>query len=245
MKALFILLPIVLFLSCESRKKGVSIDTAGFIPDSTELFIKDSLEKYAGTDGLYFFDTSRCYIGTTNNKGYAFYEMNDSTTILYQKTVLDWVATDSFPYFLFAPVQVKDLNGDSYPDLVFIYNITGAGGNVQNHCMLYRPSSGLFEHDKHFDLPNILYDPKKNLVFSSWWGSANHPQEKMSYKIAGDSLVFEEGVTYLPDETSQGERGTVEFYRMKNEERIVLKKVSGNSDRTFAVFEKALWYSGE
>ena len=125
------------------------------------------------------------------------------------------------------------------------YNVTGAGGNSENTSLIYYPAQKQFRHNHYFDLPNIFYDTTTNLIHSAWWASSNHPQNKMVYTITGNSLNFKEGVTYQPDEITQGEIGTVEFYNMENDKRVVTKKIKGKSEKTFDVFTYALWDSSD
>ncbi len=245
-KFLTIFCIIIFFVACQTKqandKKNVS-NIVGFV-DSTKLAEKfsiiDSLDKYSNSDSLVKFQFYSIYAAEINGENIGLVQSSDSTTLLYQKTFEKWTVTDTLNYSLYV-ILPTDLNGDNFKDLIITYFVTGSGGNSESVCLIYYPSTKQFKHNKHFDLPNIHFDKKCNLVFSAWWSGVTNPQEKMAYTISGDSLTFKEGVTYQPDEDSQGKKGTVEFYKIQDNKRIISKRIKGLSEKTFEIFTKALW----
>ena len=211
----------------------------------TEQFsIIDTLNKYQNTDSLFEYKSHRIYTGKINDVKIGLVQTSDTTTILYQKMVGNWTITDTINQQLLFVLPI-DLNGDNYRDLVVTYNFTGSGANSQNICLLYYPTTNQFRHNKHFDLPNIHYDRKSNLVFSVLWSGVTGPQEKMAYILTGDSLIFKEGVILQPDEATQGDSGIVEFYKIQGNKRIVSKRIKGLAEEIFEIFTKALWDSSD
>lgn len=210
--------------------------------------VVDSLVKYAATDSLYDFDSLLLYVGKVNKRDFGLLGSNDSTTILYQPNPEKWIATDTIAYPLsgagFGHIEIIDVNGDRLKDLIITYYITGAGGNSENFCLLYDPFKKRFIHNSYFDLPNIFYDKIHKQVCSAWWASANHSQEKVCYKITGDSLTLQQGVRYEPDEESAGEIGTVIFYQIVGNQHVENRRVSGKQENMWPIFTKAIWYTG-
>jgi hypothetical protein len=249
-KLLTILCSITLIVSCHTKQANDKKNTSKIFSftDTTELAEKfsiiDSLNKYSSSDSLAKFKFFSIYAAKINVENIGLVQTSDSMTLVYQKIFDKWTVTDTLNYSLYV-IQPTDLNGDNFKDLIITYFVTGSGGNAENVCLLYYPATKQFKHNKHFDLPNIHYDKKSNLVFSAWWSGVTNPQEKMAYKISGDSLTFKEGVTYIPDEDSKGERGTVEFYGILDNKRIINKRIKGMSEKTFGIFTKALWDTSE
>jgi len=249
-KLLTIFCIIIFFVGCQTKQandKENASKISGFA-DSTKLAekfsISDSLDKYSSSDSLMKFQFYSIYAAKINGENIGLVQTSDSTTLLYQKIFEKWAVTDTlnYPLYLISPT---DLNGDNFKDLIITYFVTGSGGNSENVCLLFYPATKLFKHNKHFDLPNIHYDKKSNLVFSAWWSGVTNPQEKMAYKISGDSLTFKEGVTYQPEDESQGKKGTVEFYKIQDKKKIIYKRIKSLSEKTFEIFTKALWDTSE
>lgn len=235
---------IAVIISCETQQpQPEKKSTPAMQPVARPFSMLDSLDKYSGADSLVDCDTLRFYIGKINRKDFALFELNDSTTFLYQKDKNKWAVTDTLPYPISPHVEVQDLNGDHIKDIKVVYYRTGAGGNEQVYCLLFNHKTGRLIHNPAFDLPNILYDPKKRLVYSAWWSGVVHAQDKMSFRITGDSLTFNEGVTYIPDEKSYKESGAVEFYREQAGQRIVVKKLQGPPEKVWRIFSRAIWDS--
>jgi len=245
-KLLTFLFITILFVSCQTKqandKENVSRSTG--YDDSTKLAEKfsvtDSLDKYSRSDSLVKYQFYSIYAAEINGEKLGLVQTSDSTTLLYQKNFEKWTVSDTLNYSLYG-VLPTDLNGDNFKDLIITYFVTGSGGNSENICLLYYPATKQFKHNKHFDLPNVHYDKKSNLVFSSWWSGVTNPQEKMAYKISGDSLMFKEGVSYQPDDNSQGKTGTVEFYKIYDNKRVSHKRIKGLAENTYEIFTKSLW----
>ena len=202
--------------------------------------LADSLTKYQKTDSLFEVGTHRYYVGAANKTVFALVGISDSTTALYQKENNAWISTDTLD-FLVSNVSMSDLNGDDFKDVIMTYGVTGIGGNAENISLIYYPTTHNFKHNKHFDLPNISYDRQSKLIHSAWFSGVVHPQDKMTYIPAGDSILFKEGVTYEPIEATQGANATLEFYKMQGNRRLVVKKMRGDSEKIFNAFSKALW----
>jgi hypothetical protein len=119
--------------------------------------------------------------------------------------------------------------------------ISGAAGNTENRVFLFDPKARSFKHNKYYDLPNVEYDSKNNFIKSWWFAGVVHCQEKWKYKITGDSLTFDLGVSYCPDEKTQGETGTIAFFKKIGDKEITTKKMSGKSDKLWSIFEESFW----
>ena len=202
----------------------------------------DSLNKYIGKNKMYEYKNHRFYVGKANNTDFGLVEYNDTSFIVYQKQNKKWIITDTLNYYLFYISSAKDLNGDSFKDIVITYNATGMGGNGENVCLLYNPKTKLFYHNKYYDLPNIGYNPKNHLVTSPWWSGVRHCQEKKAYKITGDSLTFYMGVYICGEEAYEGKPGLY-YYKIENGKQVIIKKRKGNYNILWTKFEKALWNS--
>ena len=172
-KLLTIFCIIIFFVGCQTKQandKENASKISGFA-DSTKLAenfsITDSLDKYSSSDSLVKFQFYSIYVAKINRENIGLVQTSDSTTLLYQKIFEKWAVTDTlyYPLYLISPT---DLNGDNFKDLIITYFVTGSGGNSENVCLLFYPATKQFKHNKHFDLPNIHYDKKSNLVFSAW-----------------------------------------------------------------------------
>jgi|GEM_PF-2190846 len=242
MKISFQILIILSLFSCQS--KNDTIVPIAIANTDSAFSLEDTLNKYSDTDSIFKYENRTLYIGCINKEYVSLDQFNDSTTILLHKTNGRWLLLDTINYPI-CDVQKADLNGDNNSDLVLTYLVTGSGGNSQNISFLYDPTKRSFYHNHYFDLPNIRYDKEAHLVYSAWWSGVVNPQNKMVYRLSADSLVFKEGVTYIPDETSSGDIGTVQFYQIKNNKRKVTKSIKGKADNMCLIFCKALWNSCE
>ncbi len=202
-----------------------------------QISISDITKKYSDSDSLFIFDTYKIYAGCINGVQIRLYQNTDSTTIIYQKIKSNWYKTDIINYPI-AKVKKTDLNGDNRLDLVVTYYFTGSGGNSEIFSLIFQPLKNLFSHNEFFDLPNIKYDKKRKLILSSWWSGVSHPQDKMTYKISGDSLTFNEGITFEPDESTNGMTSKIEVYKMNQNDRKIVKTINGESDKLFEIFTK-------
>lgn len=230
-----------IFISCQHQEPDSKESAIELMSKAARVFsLADSLSKYQKADSLFERGTHRYYVGTANETAFALVGVSDSTTALYQKNGEDWISTDTVD-FLVSNVSISDLNGDDFKDVIMTYGVTGIGGNAENISLLYYPESHKFRHNKNFDLPNISYDRQSKLIRSAWFSGVVHPQDKMTYMSVGDSVLFKEGVTYEPIEATQGAAATVEFYKMRGDNRVVIRKLKGDSEKMFGVFSKALW----
>lgn len=243
----FKLIIALLFLcSCKSKSTDKNfepqkITEAKDLVKSLNLFsFLDTLNKYKGVDTLYK-NNSVFYVGNSNSKSFGLFQTTDTTFIAFQQNKQGWFVSDTLKLADIVNITYTDLNGDKYKDVLITQDYTAAGGNSENVVLLYRPQSARFIHNSSYDLPNIQYDRSKKLVYSAWWASANHSQEKMVYKLLGDTLVFDKGVTFIPDEQTQGDIGTVEFYIERNENRVITKTIKGKTDKIFDIFAKTIW----
>ena len=205
----------------------------------------DTLMKYKGLDTLYKHDKV-FYIGTIHSRSFGIIQTSGTSFSVFQRHNRAWYISDKLELADIVRVNYTDLNGDGFKDIIIVQDYTGAGGNSENVVLLYNHTTGLLRHNVFYDLPNIQYNKSKGLIYSAWWGSANHPQNKMVYKILGDSLLFYKGVTYMPDEQTQGETGTVEFYVEAKTKKVVTKTIKGKANKMFDIFSKTFWNtSGE
>ncbi len=239
------ILLLIIFVSCQTRTTDKKADNqSSNIKDSeTKINVIDTLNKYVGADTLFDFDNQRLYVGKANSTEFGFHSLSDTSFVVYQKLDTKWTITDTIFYSLNYVFKPTDLNGDNFEDIIITYAIAAAGGNGQNVCLLYNPKAKKFMHNEYYDLPNIKYDKQSNLVLSAWWGGVRHCQEKMSFKITGDSLTFNLGVVYCPDENNEGESEGVYFYEMKNGKRIIKNRIKGSPEKTWKIFEEAIWNS--
>lgn len=139
-------------------------------------------------------------------------------------------------------VEGEDLDGDSFKDIK-VCSLNGTAGNTENRIFLYDPSSGIFKLNESYSLPNIKYNKKGKFIQSSWFSGAVHCQEKYKYTITGDSLAFDIGATFCPNEDDEGKTSTLEYYKMVNGKRIIIEIKKGKSGRLWRTFEKTLWNS--
>jgi hypothetical protein len=200
----------------------------------------DTLKKYSGSDTLNNYGTYPFYVGSANKREFGFIQTTDSTSIIYQREGENWKVTDTFKFPLYRVTKI-DLNGDGYQDLEVTYSVTAAGNNSENLVFIFNPKTSKFRHNKYYDLPNIQFDKSKGIIHSAWWASAALGQNKETYKITGDSLNFDQGISYSPKGKPHSDIASIEFYTLKGDSTIVNKRITGNSKRLWKMFEKALW----
>ena len=239
-------MPLIIFVSCQTRttdKKADDNQSSNIKVSETEINVIDTLNKYVATDSIFDYDSQRIYVGKANGTEFGFHSLSDTSYEAYQKLDNKWIITDTIYFPLTYVSSPTDLNGDNLSDIIVTYHITPAGGNSQNICFIYNPFTKQLVHNEYFDLPNIKYDKKQNLVLSAWWAGVVHCQSKMCYKIAGDSLIFDRVIDYCPIEDEKNNSAYVEHYTFKNNKRISLKTEKGNQEKMWTIFENAIWNS--
>ncbi len=207
--------------------------------------IIDTLNKYGSQDSLFVYDGWPMYIGKANGKDFAIRAIADTVSLVYQKNSKGWwIVTDSLHWFTMM-VDVRDLNGDGLKDIVVTANVTGAGGNFENMCLLYYKADSQFRHNDSYDLANIKYDSVKNLVYSAWWTGATSPKVKYAYSIdkKGDSLVPKEEAIIEPDLASNGEIATLSVYKYQGNKKILRIRIRAKGEKSWSVFERSVWDS--
>lgn len=246
MTLLKFIIAVFIFSSCKTKSNDSNFiqQTNPVAKDTTlltsDFSFVDTLDKYKNFDTLSK-DDKVFYIGKVHSKPFGLFQISDTSFVLFQKERQAWFLSDTIILADIVDTKYVDLNGDGFKDIIIAQDYTAAGANSENVVLLYNNKTGLLRHNVSYDLPNIQYDSKKRLIYSAWFGSANHPQEKMVYKTSGDSLIFDKGITYIPDEKTQGEIGTVEFYTEIKGKRIVTKTLKGKADKMFDVFDKEFW----
>jgi hypothetical protein len=214
-------------------------------PSNQKISVVDSLEKYYYADSVLIIDDSlhsTLFIRKANHCNYAVLVIPDSILIFFQhQTNENWKSTDTLIYKLdFSFSDYIDLNGDGFKD-IRVSCISGAAGNTENKVFLFEPKTNSFKHNKYYDLPNIEYDSKNNFIKSWWFAGIDHCQEKCKYKITEDSLTFDLGISYCPNEQNKGKTGTIEFFKQIGNKKITTKKISGKSDKLWIIFEQSFW----
>ena len=245
---------LLFFSSCQQKSSNDRAGTGAIKKDTSvvmprmHLSVLDSLQKYSGTDSLYLEyknSDEMIFIGKANNVEYGawmIYDDTNSQVVFYQKASNSWKATDTIEnqdgalcYFSRA-----DLNGDGFQDIK-ISTVNGAHGNYETVVYLFDPKSHLFKNNVCYDLTNVSYDPVRKYVRSIWYGSVAGCQEKTTYKIVADSLVFHEGVMYCPDNEQPSTKASLEFYTMRYGERITLRKIVDDPQKLWDKYTSALW----
>lgn len=259
MKNLSIILLIIslfLIVSCGNKKETspkpeIKTDTIEKPKDSiiveSTFSIMDNLNKYSNADSIRIESTnprgSLC-IGKANECSFAAWLPETSDTmVFYEKVNGEWQSTDSVnSLWSFFDFDCMDLNGDHYKD-IRIRSYSNSGGNFDNLVFLFNAKSKTFKHNPDYDLPNITYDSTGKFIKSFWFNGVLHCQDKKKYRISGNHLIMEGGVTYCPNREDEGETATIEYYYMKGDKEIVTKKLEGTSEKMWKRFETALWDS--
>lgn len=187
---------------------------------------------------------STLFIGKAEKHSYAIWMEMDSLMVFYQKPDgKKWKLTDSFYYGMpFSYAENADLNGDGFDD-VKVSSFNGAAGNTENRIFIYNTVSQTFKLNEFYSLPNVKYNRKGKFIQSSWFSGVVHCQEKYKYNIVGDSLAFDMGVTFCPNDEDEGKTGTLEFYKMVNNKRVTIKKETGLSNNLWGKFDHTFWNS--
>jgi hypothetical protein len=206
--------------------------------------IADSLAKYQAADSLLLVNDSThtvLHIGKAGTAKYAIW-LVDSTLIFYQQqSGRQWLACDTLSYTLdFSFAQSTDLNADGVAD-VRISTISGSAGNTENVVFLFDSKQGRFRHNRYYDLPNVELDKQHKFIKSWWYAGVVHCQEKWRYRITGDSLTFEAGVSYCPNQKDLGNTGKLEFYKLVKKRKVTTKKYAGDAEKLMDTFIQALW----
>ena len=244
----------LLLLSIFACGKDTSVAEKAILHTEKEIIkdgfsVIDSLNKYTNKDSLLIVDNaddkySTLFIGKVEKHSYAVWMESDSLLVFYQKPdAKHWSISNTFYYGMPVNyVEGEDLNGDRFKD-VKLCSFNGAAGNTENRIFLYDPSSGIFKLNEFYSLPNIKYNEKGKFIQSSWFSGAVHCQEKYKYIITGDSLIFDMGATFCPNEADGGTTGTLEYYKKINGRRITIENRKGKSGRLCSKFENAFWNS--
>jgi hypothetical protein len=213
-------------------------------PTATKFSIIDTFESHTKADCILNYPGRKVYVGKISGKEIGFENINDTITFFYEKFNDLWVKKDSI-HFGIQFIDTSDLNGDNFKDIIAIYNITGAGGNSENICLLYMPKERMFQHNKFFDLPNIYYDSNKHIIRSAWWGGVTSAQTKELYEFSGDSLRLKEGITYVPDVAAENGKEHLETYKILNGKKMIVKNQFGSSGNLWNKFYTMLWKGTE
>jgi hypothetical protein len=228
----------------ESRIKTNSTETQ--ITATSQVFsLTDSLEKYYSADSVLLIDDklgATLFIGKANSCQYGVWIIPDSILIFFQHRINEsWSTTDTLRYkLIFSFAQQIDLNGDRLKD-IRVSCISGVAANTENSVFLFDRGTNSFKHNAYYDLPNVEYDAENHFVKSWWFSGYTNCQEKGKYIITGDSLTFDLGVSYCPDEKTHGKTGTLKFFKKNGQKEITIKKVNGKSNKIWSLFTQSLW----
>jgi len=258
---LFLLISATFILACGNKgsntekqlplpptKDSLSVPTIKNNPKSISAFsIIDTLNKYSNVDSLHIESKKPpgiLHIGKANEISFAAWlpETND-TTIFYEKIDGKWTPTDTIEsLWSFFDVDHMDLNGDGFDD-IRLRSYSNSGGNFDNLVFLYKPESKNFKHNADYDVPNITYDEKGGFIKTYWFSGVVHCQDKKRYRISGDHLLMDGGITYCPNPDDEGETATIEYYQLNGNKKKITKKESGKGEDMWKIFETALWDS--
>ncbi len=165
----------------------------------------------------------------------------DTSFYFEQKINNNWVISDLTTSYAMDSntITVTDLNNDGYDDIIIRDYLTPSGCNSQNVVFLYYPKDKQFKHNHFYDLPNICYDRKHNII-SSIWRSGNYlyGETKYAFKITCDSLEFMDELDFIPQvmfgkdglAKYPGKRDTINYYvgGCKSDELKFVKTLTGN-----------------
>ncbi len=222
-----------------------------------EFSIMDSLDKYSAVDSFFkAYDNGNILsIGKVNKTFFAAYFLpsnenydedihaaRDSLIFYHKKQGGKWFQTDKFSPFnsIYNNYEKKDINGDGFTDLIF----PSLNGNIDNMVFIFNKKTRQFYHNKQFDLENISYDPKSKFVRSHEYGGMYSCSTKMRYRVVGEKLKFDLGVSACADDHLFGEKKSIlRYYTIKNGKEITIKSIKGPSKKIGKLFRKALWDS--
>jgi hypothetical protein len=244
-KSSFLLWLVWLAAGCQTQRTDTEIITNNSPAKtiSPPFSVMDSLDKYADTDSILLGDERLglfLFIGKINECNFSVLAKPNNEIVFFQRRAsTQWIATDTVqdsPCCSF--VRCLDLNGDGSKD-VAIACISAA--NTTNKVFLFDNASKSFAHNKHYDLVNVDYDEKQRFVRSSWFAGIVHCQEKQKYKIVGDSLAFDLGISYCPNLETGNKIATVKFYKKIGNSKVTTKETSGEANKLWRLFQKSLW----
>ena len=223
-----------------------------------EFSIMDSLDKYSAADSFFkaYDNGNMLSIGKVNKTFFAAYFLasdenydednhaaKDSLIFFHKKQGGKWFQTDKFSSSnsIYNNYRKRDLNGDGFTDLVFPFY---SPQNTENMVFIFNKKTRQFYHNEQFDLENISYDPKNKFVKSYHYSGIVDCQYKMRYRVVGENLKFDLGVTACPDDHFFGEKASIlRYYTMKNGKEITIKSIKGSGKKIGKLFRKALWDS--
>jgi hypothetical protein len=215
---------------------------------SQQFAVMDSLEKYGDADSLFTGDIrsgNALFVGEANDRKFAVWVMPDDMLVLFQcPPGAQWEATDTvMDNECYSFVRCLDLNGDGQKDIA-VSCISGSAANTLNKVFLFDNSSGMFMRNEHYDLVNVDYDVAQKFVISSSLAGIVHCQEKQRYKITGDSLTLDLGISCCPNNQTNGNILTIRFYKRVGSNEVTTKKITGKATELWPLFEKSLWNTG-
>jgi len=205
----------------------------------------DTIKKYERFDNLSCFNRNEnsanfcVYIGRANGKEFGMAPSTDSTYEVYQKNKDNWEKTATIPLDNIQYVTITNLRNDAYKDVIITINVTGSGGNEEDKVLIFDRKKMKFVYDGSWDLPNIKYDRKKNIIESAWYGGCwNCGSQKEIYRVKGDSLIFMKGVSYSFADTITG---TLEYYKYEGGKQVTVSSHKGDLGDIQNSFEHALF----
>lgn len=209
------------------------------------LVLVDSLTKYAGGADLLFqlndSVTASLFVGQVHELPFAIWSpaLTDTSFVLFQQVEGQWVATDTVPYVPDAVRQVDqaDVNGDGKLDIRVSF-LEGVAGNRNSMVLLYEGAAHRLRFNPAYSLYNVDFDALTRRVVAGFFSGTVHCQEKQAYRIDDDSLVFEAGAEYCPDDKFQ--RATLTIF---SKDRRVISSTKGRVPVIWQRFERAVWDS--
>ncbi len=227
-----------IFLYLNGYTQGIAIES------EHNSSITEILRKYESKGSTLLVDhvnNNILFIGRVSENPVGIFIHSDSLLTIYQQFNNQWQATETVSFDSdYSFTAFKDINGDGFKDVV-VAGFEGPAANTKNIVFLYHATEHKFIHNEYYDLPNVEYDSIGNFVRSSWYAGVIFPQEKMKYRIIGDSLVFEQGVRYIPDEYFASKTATIEYYTYKGEKEVILRRKKDKKEKLWKEFTKAFW----
>ncbi len=218
----------------------------------------DSLDKYSAEDSFFkaYDNGNMLSIGKVNKTFFAAYFLasdenydednhaaKDSLIFFHKNQGGKWFQTDKFSSSnsIYNNYRKRDLNGDGFTDLVFPFY---SPQNTENMVFLFNKKTRQFYHNKEFDLVNIAYDQKNKFVISHEYGGMYACSTKVRYRVVGENLKFDLGVSACANDNNLGEKASIlRYYTMKNGKEITIKSIKGPGKKIGKLFRKALWDS--
>lgn len=207
----------------------------------------DSFEKYMRTDSLIIQRRDKFYAGYLNSIDFGIYEANDSQVVFYFKEGPVWKTSEKIvlPLNYLNEVKCLDVNGDGLKDIRISGSEPDGYGKDISYSLIYDKTDNRFRRNKNFDLTAVFFDPESKRVFCEDWDEITGADEKKAYLLTPekDSLLFAEGVDFIPDSAANSNKASVEFYTLKESKRAVSRKYSGDYEKMWALYVKSLWVS--